>query len=102
MTSKTVVTLDELISMESRHGMYFSGGTRYPASAAYICGVARAAPEVLAGFQQYVREGKIHYFISGGLGRSNGGSDSAQQIAAWVADNFTATTAGGATLYELS
>ena len=56
----------------------------------------------LEQFQQYVRDGKIHYFISGGLGRSNGGSDSGQRIAAWVADNFTATTVGGTTLYDLS
>ena len=36
----------------------------------------------LAEFQQYVAEGKIHYFIAGGgFGGQNGGSDEAQQIA---------------------
>ncbi|MGN9907155.1 ArnT family glycosyltransferase [Phytohabitans sp. LJ34] len=56
----------------------------------------------LEQFQQYVAEGKVHYFISSGLGRSNGGSSASQEIAAWVADNFTATTVGGTTLYDLS
>jgi len=56
----------------------------------------------LAQFQRYVAEGKIHYFVGGGLGRSNGGSAAAQEIATWVSDNFTATTVGGVTLYELS
>ncbi|BCB87473.1 hypothetical protein Psuf_047860 [Phytohabitans suffuscus] len=57
----------------------------------------------LEQFQRYVAEGKVHYFLGGaGLGRSNGGSDAAQEIAAWVADNFTATTVGGVTLYDLS
>ncbi|GFJ78242.1 hypothetical protein Phou_024220 [Phytohabitans houttuyneae] len=56
----------------------------------------------LAQFQRYVADGKIHYFIGSGLGRSNGGSDAAQQIATWVAENFTATTVGGTTLYDLS
>lgn len=44
----------------------------------------------LAQFQQYVAEGKVHYFIAGGLGvqgrvrQGMGGSDAAQEIAAWV------------------
>jgi len=58
----------------------------------------------LAQIQEYVREGRIHYFIGGGRGgpASNGGSRSAQEIAAWVAANFTATTVDGATVYDLS
>lgn len=56
----------------------------------------------LAQFKRYVAEGRIHYFISGGVGRSNGGSDASSQIAAWVEDNFTATTVGGVTLYDLT
>jgi len=58
----------------------------------------------LAQFQEYVQEGRIHYFIGGGRGgpASNGGSRSAQEIAAWVAANFTATTVDGATVYDLS
>ena len=56
----------------------------------------------LAQFQQYVAEGKVHYFLGGAGMRSNGGSDDAQEIAAWVADNFTSTTVGGTTLYDLT
>ena len=48
-------------------------------------------------------EGKIHYFISSGtLGNQNGGSDAASQISSWVEQNFTATTVGGVTVYDLT
>jgi 4-amino-4-deoxy-L-arabinose transferase-like glycosyltransferase len=58
----------------------------------------------LAQFQQYVKEGKIHYFIGGsGLGgRSNGGSSVSAEIADWVAANYTAQTIGNTTLYDLT
>jgi 4-amino-4-deoxy-L-arabinose transferase-like glycosyltransferase len=57
----------------------------------------------VAQFQQYVADGKVHWFIGGGIGmRSDGGSRSAQQIAAWVAANYAARTIGGVTLYDLS
>jgi 4-amino-4-deoxy-L-arabinose transferase-like glycosyltransferase len=58
----------------------------------------------LAQFQQYVAEGKIHYFISGGAGGGTrtGGSAAAQEVAGWVEQNFTATTVGGATVYDLT
>ena len=58
----------------------------------------------LEQFQQLVAEGKIHYFLGGGRmgGRSMGGSDTSRQISAWVADNFTASSVGGATVYDLT
>jgi 4-amino-4-deoxy-L-arabinose transferase-like glycosyltransferase len=56
----------------------------------------------LAQFQQYVHSGQIHYFIGGGGFRSNGGSQTSQEIASWVEQNFTATTVGGVTLYDLT
>jgi 4-amino-4-deoxy-L-arabinose transferase-like glycosyltransferase len=64
----------------------------------------------LAQFKAYVAAGKIHYFIEGGGfggggfggGRSSGGSNASSEIAAWVAANYTATTVGGTTLYDLS
>ena len=57
----------------------------------------------LAEFEQYVANGEIHYFIGGGgLGQSMGGSNSSSEIASWVADNFTATTVDGITVYDLS
>jgi hypothetical protein len=56
----------------------------------------------LAQFQQYVRDGQIHYFVGGGGFPSNGGSRTSAEIAAWVAANFTAQTVGGATVYDLT
>lgn len=59
----------------------------------------------LAQFQRYVREGKIHYFVGGGMGmmgRARSGSDTAQQIAAWVEQNHTARIVGGVTIYDLT
>ena len=56
----------------------------------------------LAQFQQYVRDGKIHYFIAGGGLGSGSVSSNAGQIAAWVQQNFAATTVGGVTVYDLT
>ena len=56
----------------------------------------------LAQFQRYVSEGRIHYFIGGGGFRANGGSDASTEIAGWVAENFTAQTVDGVTVYDLS
>ncbi|WP_250037437.1 ArnT family glycosyltransferase [Paractinoplanes maris] len=69
----------------------------------------------LTQFQSYVAAGQIHYYISGGgmggggtgggagAGAGAGGeSTQASQIAAWVADNYTATTVGGTTVYDLT
>lgn len=56
----------------------------------------------LAQFQQYVADGKIHYFIGGGVGQSNGGSSASSEIAGWVEQNFTAQTVDGVTVYDLT
>ena len=58
----------------------------------------------LAQFQQFVRDGKIHYFIAGGGmgGNRNGGSDSSGQISQWIEENYESTTVGGTTVYDLS
>ncbi|WP_084700976.1 ArnT family glycosyltransferase [Cryptosporangium arvum] len=57
----------------------------------------------LAAFQQYVSEGRIHYFVSGGGGFGNrGGEGTSSQITQWVEENFTATTVGGVTVYDLT
>ena len=62
----------------------------------------------LEQFQAYVQAGKIHYFIAGGTGGGGGGmggmggSQAAQSIASWVAGNYTATTIGGVTVYDLT
>jgi 4-amino-4-deoxy-L-arabinose transferase-like glycosyltransferase len=59
----------------------------------------------LAQFEKYVADGKIHYFIGGGAGGGRGpggGNGHAQQISSWVQQNFTATTVGGTTVYDLT
>ncbi|GHJ54973.1 hypothetical protein Nm8I071_42800 [Nonomuraea sp. TT08I-71] len=56
----------------------------------------------LAQFQRYVTEGRIHYFIGGGGFLANGGSNASAEIASWVAENFTAQTVDGVTVYDLS
>ncbi|MFC8454364.1 glycosyltransferase family 39 protein [Kitasatospora sp. NPDC057223] len=94
----------------------------------------------LSEFQQYVKEGKVHYFIGGGGGMGGGmgagtaggtqeatgtagtagapgttggtgttaapggmgGSSESNEIATWVASNFTARTVGTATVYDLT
>ncbi|WP_406029590.1 glycosyltransferase family 39 protein [Nocardioides sp. NBC_00163] len=63
----------------------------------------------LEQFQEYVANGEIHYFIAGGgmggMGARGGNSDetsSASQISAWVEENFTQTTIGSSTVYDLT
>ncbi|KAA9153619.1 glycosyltransferase family 39 protein [Amycolatopsis acidicola] len=60
----------------------------------------------LAQFQELVKEKKIHYFVGtgtgGSMGGSTSGSDDAERIAEWVAANYTATTVGGTTVYDLT
>jgi 4-amino-4-deoxy-L-arabinose transferase-like glycosyltransferase len=60
----------------------------------------------LAKFQAYVAAGEIHYFIGGGggfgAGQGGSGSNTGSEISTWVAANFTATTVGGVTVYDLS
>ncbi|WP_027933515.1 ArnT family glycosyltransferase [Amycolatopsis thermoflava] len=51
-------------------------------------------------FKQYVARGEITYYVSGGMGgMGRGGSG---EIAQWVAENFTAQTVGGSTVYDLT
>jgi len=57
----------------------------------------------LAQFQQYVHDGKIHYFVAGGSGPGSASTSStASQITAWVQQNFTPTAVGGVTVYDLT
>lgn len=57
----------------------------------------------LEQFQQYVADGKIHYFVAGGRGGPGGKSESTSSaITAWVTANYTATTVDGVTLYDLT
>jgi 4-amino-4-deoxy-L-arabinose transferase-like glycosyltransferase len=63
----------------------------------------------LAQFQDWVRAGKVHYLIGGGLagfggrfGAARTGSDDAQRIVEWVAASFPMSTVDGVTLYDLT
>jgi hypothetical protein len=58
----------------------------------------------LAEFQQLVANGDVHYYIGGGQGGGPGGSSdsTSSQIADWVQANYTATTVGGQTVYDLT
>jgi hypothetical protein len=57
----------------------------------------------LAQFQQYVREGRIHYFIGGGgFGGGGGTTSTSAQISSWVSANFSSRTVGGVTVYDLT
>ncbi|QXW01489.1 glycosyltransferase family 39 protein [Rhodococcus globerulus] len=57
----------------------------------------------LEQFQQYVADGKIHFFIAGGgMGGGMNAEGTATAISKWVTENFTATTVDGVTLYDLT
>ncbi|MEU0756309.1 ArnT family glycosyltransferase [Streptomyces albogriseolus] len=61
----------------------------------------------LAQFQQYVKDGRIHYFVSGGGGGGTGrgggsGTGAGSSITAWVQSHFTHVTAGSVTFYDLT
>ena len=57
-------------------------------------------------FIQYVADGEIHYYIAGGQGgsqrNSQGGDGTSSAIQDWVEANFTSTTVGNSTVYDLT
>ena len=56
----------------------------------------------LAQFKAYVAAGEIRYFIVGGAGGGpGGGAGTSSEITNWVTSNFTATSVGGQTVYDL-
>ncbi|MGW7263162.1 ArnT family glycosyltransferase [Streptomyces sp. NPDC054842] len=56
----------------------------------------------LAQFKEYVRDGRIHYFVSGGMGGGGGNSGTASAITTWVEANYRKLTAGSSTFYDLT
>jgi 4-amino-4-deoxy-L-arabinose transferase-like glycosyltransferase len=55
----------------------------------------------LAQFEQYVAQGRIHYFIGGGRGLG-GGNGTSTAISQWVEQHFTGSTVDGVTVYDLT
>ncbi|GAA3559792.1 glycosyltransferase family 39 protein [Amycolatopsis ultiminotia] len=59
----------------------------------------------LEQFRQWVHDGKIHYFLGEGMsmrGGDSSGSDEAEQIAAWVAEQYQPTTVDSVVVYDLT
>lgn len=57
----------------------------------------------LAGFQQMVKDHRVHYFVAGGgFGPGGGGgNENGTAINDWVTNNFTEVTIDGTTFYDL-
>jgi 4-amino-4-deoxy-L-arabinose transferase-like glycosyltransferase len=106
-------------TVNSNNAAGYQLGSREPVMAIGGFNGTDPAP-TLAQFEQYVSEGKIHYFISSGGGFGGGGfggggfggggfggattgsADDASQITSWVESHFTAETVGGVTVYNLT
>jgi 4-amino-4-deoxy-L-arabinose transferase-like glycosyltransferase len=59
----------------------------------------------LAQFKQLVGAGKIHYFVADGqgfIGSTAANTSTAYAIQQWVEKNYTSTTIGGSTVYDLT
>ncbi len=57
----------------------------------------------LAQFKQYVAEGRIHYYVSGGgFGPGSSSTSDSTRISSWVTSHFTAKTVDGVTVYDLT
>ena len=56
----------------------------------------------LAEFQAYVKAGEVRYYIGGGGGGGFGRGGGSGSISQWVEQNFTSTTVGGSTVYDLT
>ncbi|MFQ6392748.1 ArnT family glycosyltransferase [Nocardia sp. KC 131] len=52
-------------------------------------------------FQQYVRQGRIHYFIGGNRGGRDNDSEGSK-ITTWVQQHYAPTTMDGVTVYDLT
>ena len=71
-------------------------------------GVQRDGPGTLVDRVRELRQGEedplLHILglVRAGANNTGGTSDDASQITSWVESNFTATTIGGATVYDLS
>ncbi|WP_019930431.1 glycosyltransferase family 39 protein [Nocardia sp. BMG111209] len=56
----------------------------------------------LAKFQEYVAQGRIHYFLGGSRGFGNDRDTESAKITAWVQQHYTAATVDGVAVYDLT
>ncbi|MDT4928346.1 MAG: hypothetical protein QOF92_1213 [Pseudonocardiales bacterium] len=59
----------------------------------------------VSAFQQLVAAGQVHYYVAdpqGFIGSTAANTSTAYAIQQWVTNNFTATTIGGTTVYDLT
>jgi 4-amino-4-deoxy-L-arabinose transferase-like glycosyltransferase len=99
LTSTTTTWAAATNGSQSASSLEIASGTSVMA----IGGWSGDPTPTLAQFIQYVKDGKIAYYVgSGSGGGPGGGSSSAQEIAQWVAANHTAMTVGGQTVYALT
>jgi hypothetical protein len=56
----------------------------------------------LEGFQQLVKEHKIHYYLAGGGGPGGASRGTGSDITSWVEANYSTVTVGNQTFYDLS
>src|SRR5438105_2488701 len=113
-SSRPAADLVSLLEANASRYTWVAATTRANSAAGYelatgdpvmaIGGVNGTDPApTLAQFQQYVHGGQIHYFVAGGSGPGSASTSStASQITAWVQQNFTPTTVGGVTVYDLT
>ncbi|WP_082661515.1 glycosyltransferase family 39 protein [Rhodococcus sp. KB6] len=107
----------ELTAMLVNSGTTWSAATNGSQSAATYELASNTAVMAIGGwssdpaptldqFIQYVADGKIHYYIAGGQGGSQrerqSGDSTSNVIQEWVEANFTSTTVGNSTIYDLS
>ncbi|AIJ26781.1 ArnT family glycosyltransferase [Amycolatopsis methanolica] len=105
-------TSSELISLLKATTTKWSAATNGSQSAAGLALNSDTAVIAIGGFnggdpaptldefKQYVARGEITYYVSGGMGGMGPGGSG--EIAQWVAENFTAQTVGGSTVYDLT
>jgi hypothetical protein len=88
---------------QSASGLEIASGTSVMA----IGGFSGDPVPTLQQFIDHVHAGKITYYVAAGPGRHGGpppgqhGNSNTEQIADWVAHNYTATKVGEATVYRL-
>ncbi|UDY37867.1 ArnT family glycosyltransferase [Dermatobacter hominis] len=57
----------------------------------------------LEEFQEVVADGRVHWFVAGGVGGgAMGGSDVGAEISSWVRSNFASVEVGDVTMYDLT